>query len=110
MRRVCFLVLAACGGGSDANDAMPMPMPMPDATVDSDPYCHYDCFGSVSCTGNEVRYQLHAPVPCAHWTGECPYTIYTCTDGCDVAFDFFSAFVSDEARLSAFCAEASPVS
>jgi hypothetical protein len=105
MWRWWSVVVAACGSGADApTDAIA------DADVDSDPYCHYDCFGSLSCVGNEVRYQIHAPVPCTEWTGECPTTVYTCSQGCDVSFESFPTVLWSDGQLSAFCAEAVTVS
>src|SRR5262245_44615444 len=103
MLRWLFLALAACGGGADLVADAP-----PDLPVDADPNCHYDCFGSVSCAGKEVRYQTRGPVPRDQWTGECPYTTYTCTQGCDVAFESFPTIMWQ--GLTAFCAETSPIS
>lgn len=48
-----------------------------------DPSCHYDCFFGVTCIDGVVWEQIHAPVPCASWTGMCPRReLGRCTEGC----------------------------
>lgn len=55
----------------------------PGAPDTFDPHCHWDCFLGVTCIDGVVYQQIHAPVPCAAWTGMCPQRVLgRCTEGC----------------------------
>lgn len=50
---------------------------------DVDPYCHYDCFGYLTCAEGIVTLYNHVAVPCEYWTGGCPHeVVYTCEKFC----------------------------
>jgi len=83
-----LLLPSACGtrepGGGD--DEPGLPDAAPDAyRPDSDPGCHWDCFGYTECSGGRVIEWAHVPVPCEYWTGECPNRVlHECAGGCVV--------------------------
>lgn len=51
--------------------------------VDSDPYCHLDCFGGISCSGGLVQAKFYGPVPCYTDIHQCPISkLGSCALGC----------------------------
>jgi hypothetical protein len=73
-------MIAGCGTAQpDAGDARGDA----DAGADADPSCHWDCLGGPTCEEGVATRRVHAPVPCAVWTGECPVLeTVTCARGC----------------------------
>ena len=52
-----------------------------DVGLDTDPFCHLDCFRDRFCVDGDVHEVEHAPQPCG--TRSCPTEILgTCPDGC----------------------------
>lgn len=72
---------------TDATDRPPeTDVSVSDMRPDIDFFCHYDCFGYVSCRDGVVAAGIHAPIPCREWTGSCPVReVGTCRRGCAMA-------------------------
>ena len=89
---VVMLVAVACGDDArrGTSDAAPI--------ADPDAYCHFDCFGSTTCADGVVTVVEHAPVECQEWTGACPSSTLTCSDGCEL--DGASWFGTDAAPFA----------
>lgn len=82
---------AACADAPVAKDPEPVsanPADTADAQEDTakpDPSCHWDCFGSTTCSSGKVVRTAFAAVPCDKWTGSCPLdSTYSCKSGCGV--------------------------
>lgn len=70
---------------SDAADADARVDTLVTSAPETDPNCHWDCFGGVLCHDGGVTRLAGFPVPCEHWTGSCPVVeTYECQRGCRV--------------------------
>jgi len=98
MRALVLLLVAAaaagCGGDDDAGAAdrdagqdAGRDVSLHDVGgPETDPDCHWDCFGFSQCgDGGVVTTWEHAPIPCDEWQGSCPSRVsYQCERGCRV--------------------------
>jgi hypothetical protein len=63
--------------------------------VDSDPYCHLDCFGGAFCSQGVVTSTLAVPVPCYTDIKYCPTgQLGTCALGCALKAGYIEVFGS----------------
>jgi len=70
-----------------AKEASLPDLPLPEAAVDLPrldkcvPYCHWDCFGGVTCSAGKVYEVIYSPVPCCTFSDPWPFPGPVCTYG-----------------------------